>query len=200
MIHRTKSEANGDTTYKDVNLKDEAKQTLITREDAVSKAGQDQEDTSFHTSALKHVGRADRSRRARLSGWRFGVACAACATVAVMLLNIVFLIAATVKFGSEDGIITAIDGNCAEVDSFTTYLHILINALSSTLLAASNYTQQAVISPLRSEIDIAHNKGTWLDIGVPTVRNVFGQIAWKRKLAWWVSSFCQSEHTRTSAD
>ena len=103
-----------------------------------------------------------------------------------MLTNLVFTVAVVAEFGSnKDGIVTTLDGDCSEVSSWSTYLHVAINALSSILLAASNYTQQAVASPSREDIDAAHAKGDWLDIGIPSVRNILGRIPWKRQVVWW---------------
>jgi hypothetical protein len=62
---------------------------------------------------------------------------------------------------------------------------LLINALSTILLSASNYTMQCLSAPTRSEVDDAHSTGKWLDIGVPSVRNL-GRIARKRVILWWL--------------
>ncbi|KAI0016513.1 hypothetical protein F4780DRAFT_797808 [Xylariomycetidae sp. FL0641] len=40
-------------------------------------------------------------------------------------------------------------------------------------LASSNFFMQVLNSPSREEVDAAHRKGTWLGIGVPSVRNAF---------------------------
>lgn len=105
-----------------------------------------------------------------------------------MVLNVLFLISVAAKYSHtyRDGVLTIQEGNCNSVDSATTVAHIWINALSSILLAASNYTQQTVSSPTRAEISRAHAKGDWLDIGVTSVRNIFGRIHWTRTVVWCV--------------
>jgi len=109
---------------------------------------------------------SNRQKRRRLQGWRFGVACSATMASSVLILNLILAIVAAVKFGSENGVGTAFTGSCATVNSWATWLHIVINALSSLLLSASNYTMQCLCSPTRKEIDKAHAKGDWMDVGV----------------------------------
>lgn len=60
---------------------------------------------------------------------------------------------------------------------------LAINILSSLLLGASNNCAQLLSSPTRHDIDKAHAKGKWLDIGVPSVRNL-GHISGWRVLLW----------------
>lgn len=54
------------------------------------------------------------------------------------------------------------------------------------LLGASNYTMQVLCAPTRAEVDQAHAKGDWLDIGVPSFRNIMGRISKKRVVLWWL--------------
>ena len=114
---------------------------------------------------------------------------AACAAFLVMLVNLILTIIAAAKFRDniENGIGTAYQGDCKVIDGWSTALHIVINVLSSMLLSASNYTMQCLCSPTRKEIDVAHSKGDWLDIGLPSVRNILGRISVRRMLFWWVS-------------
>ncbi|KAH6666023.1 hypothetical protein B0J14DRAFT_643332 [Halenospora varia] len=44
--------------------------------------------------------------------------------------------------------------------------------MSTLVLSASNYTMQAISSPRRKEVDNAHKKSTWVDIGVPSIQNL----------------------------
>ncbi|KAK0319137.1 hypothetical protein LTR54_013789 [Friedmanniomyces endolithicus] len=127
---------------------------------------------------------SNRQKRRRLQGWRFGVACSATMASSVLILNLILAIVAAVKFGSENGVGTAFTGSCATVNSWATWLHIVINALSSLLLSASNYTMQCLCSPTRKEIDKAHAKGDWMDVGVASVRNIW-RVRWTRGVLWW---------------
>ncbi|KAF2637831.1 hypothetical protein P280DRAFT_520953 [Massarina eburnea CBS 473.64] len=64
-----------------------------------------------------------------------------------------------------------------------TGLHVVINVLSTMLLAGSNYTIQVLSSPTREDVDNAHAKGQWLEIGLLSPRNLRA-IPWKRTLLW----------------
>lgn len=66
-----------------------------------------------------------------------------------------------------------------------TAVHVLINVLSTLLLSASNYTMQVLSSPRRSDLDMAHKKGQWLDIGILSVRNI-RKVDTKRRVLWFV--------------
>ena len=64
-------------------------------------------------------------------------------------------------------------------------IHLGINIVSTLLLGASNYCAQLLVAPTRSEVDRAHEKKDWLDIGVPSFRNLWKRrIARKRKATW----------------
>ncbi|KAF2181016.1 hypothetical protein K469DRAFT_793638 [Zopfia rhizophila CBS 207.26] len=93
-------------------------------------------------------------------------------TVFVLLLNVILAIIATTAWDPKDGIATAFTGDCTKAARWTTALHLLINLLGSLLLGASNYCMQRLVSPTRKEIDEAHAKKKWLDIGVPSIRNL----------------------------
>jgi len=83
-----------------------------------------------------------------------------------------------------DGTIgTLYSGSCDKSRTIGLWLHLGINALSTLLLSGSNYTQQCLAAPTRSEIDAAHARRRWLDIGVPSVRNLF-KIKPGRRLLW----------------
>lgn len=103
----------------------------------------------------------------------------------VLLINISLTAWASIHFSISDGIGESYIGSCEVVDRWALWLHLLINALSSALLSASNYTMQCVISPTRKECDKAHARGDWLDIGVPSIRNL-SRIQWRRRIIWTI--------------
>ncbi len=47
---------------------------------------------------------------------------------------------------------------------------------------------QCLSSPTRNEIDKAHSQGIWLDIGVPSVRNL-RRLSTTRIILWWLLAF-----------
>ncbi|KAI5369857.1 hypothetical protein Slin15195_G007350 [Septoria linicola] len=126
-----------------------------------------------------------REKRDRWSGWRFGVRACGWTSSAVLSANVILTVVLAAKFGSTSGIGTAYYGDCSVANSLNTWLHILINVLSSVLLSASNYTMQVLAAPTRQEIDKAHSKGDWLDTGTPSLRNML-RIRWPRVVSWIV--------------
>lgn len=124
------------------------------------------------------------SWRARLSGWRGGVVACIAVAAFVLLLNIILAIVAVAAWNPVGGIATAYTGDCDVAARWTTVIHLLINLLSSLLLGASNYCMQRLVAPTRKEIDNAHARKKWLDIGMPSVRNLL--LINKRRVALWV--------------
>lgn len=126
-------------------------------------------------------------RRIKLSGWRFGIACSAVASCVVLIINIILaVVVAALSQSLNDGIGTIYVGNCSVVNSWSSGLHIVINALSSTLLAASNYTMQCLSAPTRAEVDAKHMKGHYLDIGAHSPRNLTLGVSRRRAFGWLI--------------
>ena len=124
-----------------------------------------------------------------LRGWRLGVTFSAFVTSLVLILNIALCIWATTFSSSmKNGVGTIYKGSCAKTSCLNMLLHLAINILSTTLLSASNYTMQCLSSPTRQELDVVHAKGTYLDIGVPSLRNL-KSISIKRSVCWLLLAF-----------
>lgn len=103
----------------------------------------------------------------------------------VLMFNISVTIYAMTKYGISSGLGDIYQGNCQLVAKYNTFVHLGINILSTLLLSSSNYCAQLLAAPTRSEVDAAHEKGDWLDIGVPSLRNLWKErIARKRRVAW----------------
>ncbi|PUU76454.1 hypothetical protein B9Z19DRAFT_1194719 [Tuber borchii] len=119
------------------------------------------------------------------TGWHTGVLACATSVVVVLLINIGLTIYAATnpKYKMEGGIGTLYSGSCDKSKTIGLWLHLGINALSTLLLSGSNYTQQCLAAPTRSEIDAAHERRRWMDIGVPSIRNLF-RIKLERTLLW----------------
>lgn len=124
----------------------------------------------------------DRQLGPRFAGWRFGVLNFATWASIVFLINIIVTI-----WGShatkEKGVI--LEGDCTRVKRLNTALHVVINILSTILLAGSNYCMQALSAPTRGEVDKVHTsrRGRWLDIGVPGLRNL--RYISRQRLTLW---------------
>lgn len=78
-------------------------------------------------------------------------------------------------------------GDCDEISLFNTLLHLLLNIASSLIIASSNFFMQVLNSPTRAEVDRAHARKQWLEIGVPSLRNVLNVSPYK-SLAWLLFS------------
>jgi hypothetical protein len=92
----------------------------------------------------------------------------------ICITNLVLTLVSWIHVGvSNDQISTIFEGDCRTATRLDTGLHVLINILGTLLLSASNLALQLVVSPTRHDVDVAHKKGVWLDIGVPSFRNLW---------------------------
>lgn len=109
-------------------------------------------------------------------------------STASVVATIVFMIntlATTVmhtKYGNNSELFR---GSCSAASRINQGIHILINMLSTILLGASNLCMQLLASPTLAEIDVAHAKRVWLDIGIPSYRNL-KHIPRSRRITWWI--------------
>ncbi|CAD6586365.1 MAG: hypothetical protein ASARMPRED_002513 [Alectoria sarmentosa] len=87
-------------------------------------------------------------------------------------VNLGWTIWAKEHYRTLDGIGTIYLGNCISVKRINLWLYLLINSLSTLLLGSSNYCMQLLVAPTHSEVQKAHKKSVWLDIGAPSVRNL----------------------------
>ena len=121
------------------------------------------------------------------TGWHTGVLACAASVMVVLLINISLTIYAATnpgyKMERERGIKTLYSGSCDKSRTIGLWLHLGINVLSTVLLSGSNYTQQCLAAPTRSEIDAEHARRRWMDIGVPSIRNLL-RIKAERSYLW----------------
>jgi len=122
----------------------------------------------------------DISLNSRFHGWRMGVLLGCFASSLVLCCNIGILIFGSLQHGAADNFTVLLTGKAKDMSWWSSAIHIVINALSTVLLAASNYTMQVLSSPTRGDIDRAHSERHWLDIGILSVHN-FGYIPNRRK-------------------
>lgn len=93
------------------------------------------------------------------------------AALLAFTINLTLAIWATTSHGVEDGIGVLAENTCADIKRLNAGVHVLINTLSTILLAGSNYCMQCLSAPTRSQIDEAHKHRRWMDIGVHSIRN-----------------------------
>ena len=103
---------------------------------------------------------------------------AATAAGTILFMNLIFTIWALAYSKSGEHIGTVYEADCNTVKLSDSWLHIAINVIGTILLSASNYTMQSISVPTRKEIDAAHTMGKYLDIGLPSLRNLNG---WRKK-------------------
>jgi len=124
----------------------------------------------------------------KVDGWRFGAMAAAASTSLVFLINLSVTIWVGVELSKvtstgHSTILTLHRSDCQDVERINTWVHFAINAVSGVLLSASNYCMQCLSAPTRKETNKAHASGKWLDIGIPSIRNL--KAIGKRKLFFW---------------
>jgi hypothetical protein len=110
--------------------------------------------------------------RRLLSGWRAGVALNALITFLILVMAIICLtlaISRTQVLGGETAIY---NGSCAMTAQINASLHFAINIVVVILIAGANYLFQVLSSPTRVEVAVAHDRKKWLDIGIPSLRNL----------------------------
>lgn len=121
----------------------------------------------------KRRGRPGRFRRLA-TGWRGGIAVNSTISFLILILTIICLTVALGKaqmFGGEEMIF---DGTCAQASQINFGLHVLINIVVVALVAIGNYAFQVLSSPTRREVASMHDLKRWMDIGIPSVRNLRG--------------------------
>lgn len=102
--------------------------------------------------------------------------------IIVLLVNLSWLAYASTHYsGLKSGYGIIQQGDCNDAKSTDTWLHLLINILSTLLLTGSNTFMAIYCCPSRKEIDKAHARRTWLHVGVLSLRNL-GKIAKRKSL------------------
>jgi hypothetical protein len=116
-------------------------------------------------------------------GWKRGASFCLIVVAAALILNIIVTAWAATHFGISGGIGTIYRDDCTVIKRSGLWLHIGINILSTLLLGASNYFMQCLCAPTRQEVDKAHARKLWLDIGIQSIRNL-GKISTTRVILW----------------
>lgn len=112
------------------------------------------------------------------------------ATGLVLTINLFITIFLACKNGFDQNLGDLYTRNCEDMEIINLVVHLLINVISSIVLAASNFCAQLLVAPTRAEVTSAHKNGDWLDLGAPSFRNLFrGRIATRRRLLWAILAF-----------
>ena len=119
-------------------------------------------------------------------GWRTGVALGTLGAFIVLIINISLLIWIKANHHvPNDGVATVYEGSCSKKTSISVWCHLAINVCSTLLLSASNNAMQCLSAPMRADVNSAHSRGMWLDIGIPSIKNLH-TVGWRRVTLWAV--------------
>ncbi|KAL3465623.1 hypothetical protein BJX64DRAFT_285228 [Aspergillus heterothallicus] len=133
-------------------------------------------------SMLRDLSRRKAQRRGRFSGWR-GTIFLGCITSSIVLVLNVVMVCWAATYDSGYGRSVLYFGSCGRTKQISVGIHLLINVLSTALLGASNFGMQCLSAPTREDVDRAHANGRWVDIGIPSLRNL-SQIPRPRVILW----------------
>ncbi|KAF3809723.1 hypothetical protein GCG54_00005264 [Colletotrichum gloeosporioides] len=138
------------------------------------------------------LSRLSRVRLALPTGWRRAAIVNICLMSICFLVLLSILIAAISKTGNVAQVWKFYTADCRSRGSSVTntMLHLLLNILSTIILASSGFFMQVLNSPSRTEVDETHATGNWLDIGIPSWRNAFRLSRFK--LWSWIILFLSS--------
>jgi len=122
------------------------------------------------------------------SGWR-GLALALSTLTCVLAVLMLGLVAASYSRSRLSGGDTPTQrtviysGECKAASQANNLLHLAINTIASCILASSNFFMQILSAPTRRQVDKAHARGKWLEIGVQSYRNLF-TLPWRNRVFW----------------
>lgn len=118
-------------------------------------------------------------------GWRTAALVNTILIAIVSVLMAVFSAVALIQAGGFNRPLVLFTGACGigGASALNAVLHIIINILSTAMLASSNMFMQVLNAPSRKEVDKSHARGSWLEIGVLSGRNIFRLSPFKT-IAW----------------
>ncbi|EPS39583.1 hypothetical protein H072_6735 [Dactylellina haptotyla CBS 200.50] len=132
------------------------------------RSGDQRNNDEADPSVEREIGKPLRKGKIPLTTWRVGAIIGAASTFLVLVINFTLLLVVSARDGP-----TLFRGDCNSVKKWSTAIHLLINIFATLLLGATNYSMQILMAPTRDEIDRAHSKGNWLDIGINSLRNMY---------------------------
>ncbi|UZP35231.1 hypothetical protein NXS19_003047 [Fusarium pseudograminearum] len=138
----------------------------------------------------RFVGNDSKESTKKMDDWKVTLISGSCACTAVFIVNLCFTIWSSVSLKDiEDSTGTSrrimYEGSCSTTRNMSLVIHLIINVFGSVLLSASNYGMQCLSTPTRADVDRAHAKGKWVDIGIPSFRNLWKVSLW-RAVLWWL--------------
>jgi hypothetical protein len=167
------------------NTHSEGKPTITTSSQTVSDTWQDVRFGKVELLApwFPEVDPKHQTFRSRRSHRKSMLLSALGTSTTVLLANFITLMVLVTRFKAERGVVPLFEGSCTTVKRLDIFTHVCINILSTLLLGASNLCMQLLAAPTRKEVDRAHARRRWLDIGAPSFRNLWS-IHRSRVLVW----------------
>ncbi|PGH13119.1 hypothetical protein AJ79_03826 [Helicocarpus griseus UAMH5409] len=122
-------------------------------------------------------------KKSALENWKKTLYLGSVTSAVVLLFNVGFVLWAVNHEGLQDGRGVVFSGECKKSKAISIGFHLVINILGTMLLAASNYGMQCLCAPTRGDIDFAHSRGKWMDIGVQSIGNLW-RIPRRKSFLW----------------
>ncbi|GKU16125.1 unnamed protein product [Fusarium langsethiae] len=110
--------------------------------------------------------------RSLMTGWRAGVSMNMFLAFLVLVASVTCLALASAKGHMATWESTLMQGDSVTVEGISRGIMAGVNILAIVLIAGANYVVQILNSPTRAELDNAHQNFEWLDIGIPSLRNL----------------------------
>lgn len=105
-------------------------------------------------------------------GWRAGLFRSLFLCLVAFIVNVAIYAWLYSAFKTKAGTATCMTGKCGHIRGANTAIHAALNVVSTCVLGASTYALQGLTAPTRKEVDKAHAKGKWLEIGTASLRNL----------------------------
>lgn len=108
----------------------------------------------------------------RFTGWRVGASYFALGALISLILHVILAIWITTLDSFQNEVSVIWTGKCSTAGTYNTILRAGTTAIATLLIGGSNYCMQCLTAPTRKDLQTAHNKGIWLDVGVQSIRNL----------------------------
>ncbi|KAF4435890.1 hypothetical protein F53441_13398 [Fusarium austroafricanum] len=110
--------------------------------------------------------------------------------IILALVLLAVLIYGCVRAGSLNAAFILFQGPCSTSQKINISVHLLLNVFSTLILASSNFFMQIINAPSRADLDRAHARSGWVNIGVPSMRNFI--YLGPAKFVCWFMLACSS--------
>ena len=90
--------------------------------------------------------------------------------ILIAIIVCLALAATSDRLEGHDTIIST--GDCERISATDQAIQAVGNILGIFFIAGASYVSQVLVSPTREEVTAAHTKSRWVDIGVPSLRNM----------------------------